>query len=65
MLSSALRSSAKSQPATISPAIVPARLPYLMAQARTGPAIQVAVTGAPCRVADGYCSAAVDSMRRR
>jgi hypothetical protein len=57
VLSSASRSSAKSAPATISPAIVPARLPDLMAQARTGPAIQVAVTGsAPFTVATGYCN---------
>src|SRR5262249_48019361 len=55
---------AKSQQVTISAAIVPARLPYRTAQARTGPAIHVAVTGsAPRTVASGYCRTWVLSSR--
>jgi len=43
---------------------VPARRPYWIAQASTGPANQVAVTGsAPCLVPSGYCSSVVVSIR--
>ena len=53
--------SRKSQPDRISAVIAPARLPYRTAQASTGPATQIPVTGmTPCRIADG---AAVDSSR--
>ncbi len=56
--------SRKSRPDMTRAAIAPARLPYCTAQARTGPATQIAVTGiTPCRTAAGYCSAAVDSSR--
>ncbi len=56
--------SRKSQPEMTRAAIAPARLPYCTAQASTGPATQIAVTGiTPCRMADGYCSAAVLSSR--
>ena len=56
--------STKSQPDMTRAAITPARRPYCTAQARTGPATQIAVTGGtPCRMADGYWSAAVDSSR--
>ena len=45
-------------------AIAPARLPYRTAQASTGPATQIPVTGVtPCRMAAGCCRAAVDSSR--
>jgi hypothetical protein len=44
--------------------LAPARLPYCTAQASTGPATQIPVTGiTPCCRADGYCRAAVDSSR--
>jgi hypothetical protein len=56
--------SRKSQPDRISAAIAPARLPYCTAQASTGPATQIPVTGiTPRAMADGYCRAAVDSSR--
>ncbi len=52
--------STKSQPEMTRAAIAPARRPYWTAQASTGPATQIAVTGiTPCRMACGYCSTPV------